>query len=379
MQKFALFVLSALLCACAAKAPKPDNAGPSWIYVGNDVELTQNIYMQVQRSDKAQHTITALFRFEFTSLHELTAGSDFKQVRYAERRDLTEIDCKHVTMRLLDETFLDTDGKQVFKVTPAADGSTARAVFAGGVSDLLYEGACGDTLDWADLGQDPQKTQEVYALVQTPGAQDVSVSARFRFVYDERRQMTAAPAMTLVSYQSRQASVLVDCANQTFNLQRETYYDENNVAVFRVTGAADAPPTSVAPNGVTGMMYRAACGIPLNWTYLGTDPKDTQKVYLLGEPAAKSGGNVEARFRFEYLASGKLVTGADLKQVEYKTRSNDVLVNCAGKTLTLLTETYQDATGKEVFRVAPAKGSQVPTPVAAQGLSGMMYKALCHS
>ena len=379
MRKLALFVLSVLLCACAAKAPKPDNAGPPWTYVGNDAELTQNIYMQVQRSDKSQHAVTALFRFEFTTLHELTTGSDFKQVRYAERRDLTEIDCKHVTMRLLDETFLDTDGKQVFKVTPAADGSTARAVFAGGVSDLLYEGACGDTLDWTDLGQDPQKTQEVYALVQTPGAQDVTVSARFRFVYDEPRQMTAAPAMTLVSYQSRQASVLVDCAKQTFNLQRETYYDENNVAVFRVTGAADAPPTSVAPNGVTGMMYRAACGIPLNWTYLGTDPKNTQKVYLLGEPATKSGGNVEARFRFEYLASGKLVTGADLKQVEYKTRSNDVLVNCPDKTLTLLTETYQDETGKEVFRVAPAKGAQVPAPVAAQGLSGMMYKALCHS
>src|SRR5690348_2165979 len=140
MRKPALFALSVLLCACAAKAPKPDNAGPPWTYVGNDAELTQNIYMQVQRSDKPQHTITALFRFEFTTLHELTTGSDFKQIRYAERRDLAEIDCKQVTLRLLDETFLDTDGKQVFKVTPAADGSTARAVFAGGVSDLLYEG-----------------------------------------------------------------------------------------------------------------------------------------------------------------------------------------------------------------------------------------------
>ena len=378
MRKLVVFFLMALLAACAVKTPQPDTSGPPWTYVGNDQDLTQNIYMQVQRADRSQHTVTALFRFEFTSLHELTTGPNYKQIKYAERRDLTEIDCKRVTLRLLDETFLDTDGRQVFKVTPAADGSTAKAMFAGGVSDMLYEGACGDTLDWTDLGQDPQKTQEVYALVQAPDAEDVTVSARFRFVYDDKRQMTAAPAMTLVSYQSRQASVLMDCANQTFNLQRETYYDENNVAVFRVIGVADALPTSVAPNGVTGMMYRAACGIPLNWTYLGTDPKNTQKVYLLGEPASKSGDSVDARFRFEYLSSGKLVTGADLKQIVYKTRSTDVLMHCADKTMTLLTETYQDDTGKEVFRVAPAAGSQAPAPVAPQGLSGMMYKAVCH-
>jgi hypothetical protein len=131
----------------------------------------------------------------------------------------------------------------------------------------------------------------------------------------------------------------------------------------------------VVPDSVTGMMYKAACGIPLDWTYLGTDPRNTQKVFLLGKPDRRSGNQVEARFRFEYLAPGKLTTGADLHQVEYSTRTTDVMMDCNLYTQTLLRESYQDANGKEVFSVKPA--SPQPVLVGPQGVAGMMQKAGC--
>ena len=108
-----------------------------------------------------------------------------------------------------------------------------------------------------------------------------------------------APSLDKVSYLSRQADVMMDCADQTMSLLHETYYDADDVAVFGVTPPKDAPPDSVAPNSVTGIMYKAACGIPLDWTYLGLDPRGSQRVYLLGSPDHRSNNNVEARFRFE--------------------------------------------------------------------------------
>jgi hypothetical protein len=122
-------------------------------------------------------------------------------------------------------------------------------------------------------------------------------------------------------------------------------------------------------------MYKAACGIPLDWTYLGTDPRNTQKVYLLGKPEQHSGNTVEARFRFEYLAPGKLTTGADLRPVEYATRTTDMTMDCSVYTQTLLRESYQDAAGKEVFT---EKLASPQTTLAVPGnLSGMIEKAAC--
>jgi hypothetical protein len=86
---------------------------------------------------------------------------------------------------------------------------------------------------------------------------------------------------------------------------------------------------------------------------------------------------VEARFRFEYLAPGKLTTGADLKQIEYSTRTTDVLMDCTLYTQTLLRESYQDAVGKEVFTVKPPNPQ--PVLVSPQGVSGMLMKAGCQS
>ncbi len=211
--------------------------------------------------------------------------------------------------------------------------------------------------------------------MQSPLDQQSIVKAVFRFSYHDPRQMVASPSLTSVTYSSRQSSLMMDCANQTFMLIHETYYDADGVTVFGVTPPKDALPSGVVPDGVTGMMYKAACGIPLNWTYLGTDPRKTQKIFLLGAPEKKSGGTVEARFRFQYVVPGKLTTGANLTQVEYTARTSDVLLDCSASTLTLLRESYLDASEKEVFSVKPA--TPQAAPVAPQGLTGMMQHAVC--
>ena len=370
------FLLSvALLAACASHAPLP-TAPDRWTYLGNDPDGTQNIYMRLQGSDKKKDTVTAWYKFEFSSPREVVTGPALKEQTYIERRDLVEVDCNAQTLRLLDETYYDVEGRQVFRVVPSGDATNANKVYAGGISDTVYEGACGNALQWDSLGSDPQKTQDIYARVQSPRDQDSIVKAIFRFAYHEPRQMVAAPSLTTINYSSRQSSVLMDCANQKFTLLHETYYDVDGVTVFGVTPPKDTHPSGVVPDGVTGMMYKAACGIPLNWTFIGMDPRKTQKVYLLGAPDKKSGNSVEARFRFEYLAPGKLVTGANLTQVEYTVRDADVVLDCSAATVTTLRESYLDASEKEVFSVKPAV--QQPAAVAPQGLTGMMQRAACH-
>jgi hypothetical protein len=365
-------LLAALVAACAAHLPAHMSGGQAWTYLGNDPEGTQNIY--VQNLQRSKDSVTGLYRFEFTGPRTLT-GSDLKQVSYVERRDLIQVDCKSQSLRLLDETYHDVDDKEVYHVKPA-EGSDTAPVFAGGVSDIVYEGACGKSLEWTALGSDPQKTQDIYARVPAGrGQQKAIVKARFRFVYHDPREMVKSPSLEKVSYLSRQEDVMMDCANQTLNLVHETYYDADDVAVFGVTPPKDAPPDSVAPNSVTGIMYKAACGIPLDWTYLGMDPRGSQRVYLLGSPDHRSNNNVEARFRFEYVTPGKLTTGADLKQIEYSTRTTDVIMDCTLYSQTLLRESYQDASGKEVFTVKPPNPQ--PVLVSPQGVSGMLLKAGC--
>lgn len=374
MRSLSLLISTALLTACAAHAPVPASA-PRWTYIGNDPDGTQNISMLAQGSDRKKDTVTAMFNFEFASPRELT-GPDFKQVSYIEREDLLEVDCRAQTLKLLNEVYYDVEGREVFHVAPSGSGAETNPVFAGGVSDMLYDATCGEIIEWTALGQDPQKTQDIYArVVNAPGTQDAIVKSRFRFVYHDLRQMVAAPTLRTIDYRSRESSVMMDCGNQTFTLLHETYYDMDNVAVFGVTPPADPPPESVAPDSVTGVMYKSACGIPLNWTFLGTDAKSSQKVYLLGTPEHRSGDTVEARFRFEYLSPAKLTTGSDLKQVEYTTRTSDVLLDCGVMTLTMLKESYQDAAGQEVFSVKPA--APQAALVAPQGQSGMMLKAAC--
>ena len=374
MRSLSLLISTALLAACASHGPVP-GAAPRWTYIGNDPDGTQNISMLAQGNDRKKGTVTAMFNFEFASPRQLT-GPDMKQVSYVEREDLLEVDCHAQTLKLLNEVYYDVEGREVFHITPTGSGAEANQVFAGGVSDMLYDASCGEMIEWSSLGQDPQKTQDIYTRVaNAPGAQDAIVKASFRFIYHDLRQMIAAPKLRTIDYQSRESSVMMDCGNQTFTLLHETYYDTDNVAVFGVTPPADPPPESVVPDSVTGVMYKAACGIPLNWTYLGTDAGSSQKVYLLGAPEHRSGDSVEAHFRFEYLAPGKLTTGADLKQVDYTTRTSDVLLDCGVLTLTLLKESYQDASGKEVFSVKPA--APQASLVAPQGQSGMMLKAAC--
>ena len=374
LRRLAPPLLAALMAACAAHAPVNGAQQQGWTYLGNDPDGTQNIFMRAPSADKKKGTVTAMFRFEFNGVREITS-SDLKQISYVERRDLIEVDCGKQTLDLLDETYHDVDDKQVYHVKPDAGVDSAQ-VFAGGVSDIIYQGACGKSVEWTPLGQDPQKTQDIYARVPNAGVQTHAVvKARFRFVYHSTRSMVAAPALTKVDYISRQANVMMDCANQTMSLLHETYYDEDDVAVFGVTPPKDTRPDTVVPNSITGIMYKAACGIPLDWTYLGTDPRNTQKVYLLGKPEQHSGNLVEARFRFEYLAPGKLTTGADLHQVEYATRTTDMSMDCGIYTQTLLRESYQDAAGKEVFTEKPASPQAA---LAVPGnLSGMIEKAAC--
>jgi hypothetical protein len=372
LRSVALALAAGLLTACA-HAPSASNP-QGWAYLGNDPDGTQNIFVQDLQHKKGTDLVTGLFRFEFAGPRDLTT-SDLKQVHYMERRDRIEVDCKSQSLRLLDETYTDVDDKPVYHVTPAAGSNTA-PVFAGGVSDIVYQGACGKSLDWTALGPDPQKTQDIFARVQGNGGHGRAiVRAKFRFVYRSPREMVAAPSLEKIGYLSRQADVMVDCANQTLSLLHETYYDADDVAVFGATPSKDARPDSVVPGGVSGIMYKAACGIPLDWTYLGTDPRNTQKVYLLGKPDHRSDNNVEARFRFEYMAPGKLTTGADLHQVEYATRTMDVMMDCTLYTQTLLRESYQDASGKEVFSVKPPSPQAVL--VGPQGVAGMMQKAAC--
>ncbi|MGE5623923.1 MAG: surface-adhesin E family protein [Bacillota bacterium] len=373
MRRLMLLPLVLWLVACA-HGPAQGTAA-RWTYIGNDPDGTQNISMLPQSTDKKKDTVTAMFNFEFTRPRDLT-GPDLNQVTYIEREDLVEVDCKAQALRLLNEVYYDVEGREVFHVAPAGTAAEANQVFAGGVSDMLYDATCGEEIAWTSLGEDPQKSQDIYARVAGAGSREAAiVKARFRFVYHDLKQMVAAPSLRTIDYQSRQSSVMMDCGNQTFQLLHETYYDTDNVAVFGVTPPADSPQESVVPDSVTGLMYKAACGIPLNWTYLGTDAKSSQKIYLLGAPQRRSGDTVEAHFRFEYLAPGKLTTGADLKQVEYKTRTNDVLLDCGVMSLTLLKESYQDASGREVFSVKPT--APQAALVAPQGPTGMMLKAAC--
>ena len=372
LRRLAPPLLAALLAGCVAHAPAHVSSGQAWTYLGNDPDGTQNIYVQKLQRDKDR--VTGLYRFEFSGPRTIT-NSDLTQVGYVERRDLIQVDCKRQSLTLLDETYHDVDDKQVYHVKPA-EGSDTAPVFAGGVSDIVYEAACGKSLEWTALGSDPQKTQDIFARVPAGhGQRDAIVKARFRFVYHDPRELVKAPSLEKVSYLSRQEDVMMDCANQTLTLVHETYYDSDGVVVFGATPPKDAPPDSVVPNSVTGVMYKAACGIPLDWTYLGLDPHGSQRVYLLGSPDHRSDNNVEARFRFEYVTPGKLTTGADLKQVEYSTRTTDVMMDCTLYTQTLLRESYQDAAGKEVFTVKPPDPK--PVLVSPQGVSGMLLKAGC--
>jgi len=378
MRSLTLLILALALSACLPYAPRPSEEG-HWTYIGNDPDGTQNIFMRVQSTDKKLRTVTSWFRFEFINPRQLHTGPALTAVTYFERRDLAVIDCASQTLKLVDETFHDVDGKQVFKVVPNPDGSTAAQVFAGGVSDVLYAGACGNSLDWTALGEDPQKTQDVYALVEHAVKPGDTVRARFRFVYHTPRTLVAAPKLETVKYVTRQASVLMNCLNRSFTLIGETYYDSYDIGVFGVKPPADTAPTPVVNATLTDMMYKAACNIPLDWTYLGTDPKNTQKIYLVDAPSEKSKGTFEAHFHFEYMAPAKLVTGADLHQVQYSSRNADMLLQCPDRTLTLQHESYLDSDGKEVFSVAPAPAAQKPVAVAPQGVTGMLYSAACHS
>lgn len=374
MRRLEFLLCTILLVGCATHGSAPAGA-PGWTYIGNDPDGSQNISMLRQGGDPKKGTVTSMFNFEFSGPRELT-GPDLKNVSYIEREDTIEVDCKAQTLKLLNEVYYDVEGREVFHVTPTGSGAEAAQVFAGGVSDIIYDASCGEEVAWTSLGQDPQKTQDIYARVASTGKQqDAIVKARFRFVYRDLRQMVASPKLTTVDYQSRQSSVMMDCANQTLTLQHETYYDTDNVAVFSVAPPSDTPPEAVAPDSVTGIMYKAACGVPLNWTYLGMDPRNTQKIYLLGAPEHRSDDSVEARFRFDYLAPGKLTT-AGPKEVEYMARTNDVVLDCGVMTLTLLKESYLDASGKEVFSVKP----EAPKAdlVAPQGATGVMLKAVCH-
>lgn len=376
MRRLTFLSLAAVLSACASQGPLP-TAADRWTYLGNDPDGTQNIYMRMQSADKKQNTATAWYKFEFISPRDVVTGPALTSKTYIERRDLVQVDCAAQTLKLMDEEYYDVEDRLVFKVTPQGVATDANRVYAGGVTDTVYEGACGNALQWTALGQDPQKTQDIFARVQSPLDQQSIVKAVFRFSYHDPREMVASPSLTKISYSSRQSSVLMDCSSQTLTLLHETYYDADGVTVFGVTPPKDAHPSGVVPDGVTGIMYKAACGIPLAWTYLGTDPKKTQKVFLMGTPDKKSGNSVEARFRFEYLAPGKLVTGANLTEVDYDKRSADVLIDCAASTITTLRESYLDASEKEVFSVKPA--TPQPAPVAPQGLTGLMQKAVCHS
>lgn len=374
MRRLTLIFCLGLLTACASHAPLV-TALDRWTYLGNDPDGTQNIYMRPVSSDQKKNTVTAWYKFEFANPHEVVTGPALKQQTYIERQDLVQVDCSAESVRLLDEAYYNVENQRVFRVTANSVAVPAAQVFAGGISDILYEGACGGSLQWTPLGQDTQKTQEIYARVETPENQDSIVKARFRFVYDEPRTLVAAPALTKVAYTSSQNSVLMDCANETFRLEHQTYYDENGVAVFGVTPPRNAQPDAVAPDGVTEIMYKAACGIPLTWTYLGMDPAKTQRVYLVGSPDKKARDTVEAHFHFDYLAPGKLVTGSNLTQVSYTARTAEVLLDCSASTLTLLRESYQDNSQREVFNVKPAKPQAVP--VAPHGLTGMMQRAAC--
>ena len=374
MRRLTLLLLAAGLTACASHGPLP-TAPDRWTYLGNDPDGTQNIYMRVQSSDKKKGTVIAWYKFEFSSPRDVVTGPALKQQTYIERRDLVAVDCAAQTLQLQDESYFDVEGRQVFHVAPTGEAVNANKVYAGGISDTVYEGACGNALQWDSLGSDPQKTQDIYARVQSPQSQQSIVKAVFRFTYHEPRQMVASPSLTNITYSSRQSSVLMDCANQTFATLHETYYDADDVAVFGVTPPKGARPDSVVPDSVSGIMYKSACGIPLDWTYLGTDPRDTQRIYLLGKPEHRSGDEVEARFRFEYLAPGKLATGAESKQVEYVSRTADMAMDCAVYTQTQLRESYQDSAGKEVFSVKPAAPQ---TALAVPGaLSGILQKAAC--
>src|SRR5690348_8694180 len=222
------FLPIALLLAACAHAPVQTGA-PRWTYIGNDPEGTQNISMLPQGNDKKKDTVTGLFNFEFTSPRELT-GPDLKTVNYIEREDLVEVDCKAQTLRLLNEVYYDVEGREVFHVTPSGGGSETNQVFAGGISDMLYDSTCGEEVAWVSLGEDPQKSQEIYTRVAGAGSRENAIiKARFRFVYHDLRQLVAAPSLNTIDYLSRQSNVMMDCGNQTFNLLHETYYDTNNI------------------------------------------------------------------------------------------------------------------------------------------------------
>ena len=375
LRRLALPLLVALLGACT-HAPVSSNGDQqrNWAYLGNDPDGTQNIYMRGLAVDSKRGIANVQVRTEFNGVRQLTDPT-LRQISYVERRDLVEVDCARQAIKLMDETYRDADDKQVYHVKPTSDADSTQ-VFAGGISDIIYEGACGKSIAWTALGEDPQQTQDIYVRLPDSGAHPHStVKVRFRFAYHSARSLVAAPALTKVGYVSRQADVLLDCTNQTLTLLHETYYDEDDVAVFGVTPPKDARPDSVAPNSVTGTMYKAACGIPLDWTYLGVDPHNTQKIYLMGKPDQHSGGIVEARFRFEYLAPGKLTTGAGMHQVDYATRTADMTMDCNVYTQTLLSESYQDVAGKEVFAMKPPSPE---TSMAVPGtLGGMIEKAAC--
>src|SRR5579859_1178397 len=145
-------LMAASLAACAAHAPVASGPG-KWAYLGNDPDGTQNIYLRGLTTDKKSGTVSAEFRFEFIGPRALT-DPDLKQISYIERRDRIQVDCTRRTLDLQDETYYDVDDKQVYHVKPQV-GVAAAPVFAGGISDIIYQGACGKSLAWTSLGQDP--------------------------------------------------------------------------------------------------------------------------------------------------------------------------------------------------------------------------------
>ncbi|MGH8369520.1 MAG: surface-adhesin E family protein [Gammaproteobacteria bacterium] len=375
MKRCASILLLIVMAGCASAPPASKD---DWAYIGNDPEGTQNILMSAVTPVPHNGVLTTAFRFQYTAPRSVTDDKG-KSYSYIELRDQVSVNCDNQSLQILHKSYYDVDDNLVLnQASPPNADSTVR-IMPGGVEDIMYQAVCGRSIGWAYIGASEDGTQKIYVMGKaTNQSTDASTQAWFKTEYDGAHSLIAAPSMQHVSYITKISTLQVDCATYEISLLHEVYYDADDHKVFDIQPGVDkAESIPATADSVRGLMYQAACGRPTELRYLGLDPHDTQKVYLIGKPTLDAQQIASARFHVYYLKPGTLTTGPVIHTISYSARTVELDADCSALTYQVRSEVYLDDHGDAVFTITPPAADAPNVGVAPGSLSEMMWKTAC--
>jgi hypothetical protein len=378
VKRFTSILLLIVMAGCASAPPAPAT-GDEWAYIGNDPEGTQNILMSTVTPVPQNGNLTTTFRYQYTAPRSVTSDKG-KTYSYIEQRDQVRVNCANQSIQVLDKSYYDVDDARVLDQSlPPNDISTER-VIPGGVNDIMYQAVCGRSIGWDYIGTSKDGSQKIYVMGKAASQPiDAGTEAWFKTEYDGTQSLIAAPSMQRVSYVTKIGTLHFDCRTYQVTLLHEVYYDADDHKVFDIQpGADDAASMPATADSVRGLMYDAACGRPTELRYLGMDPHQTQKVYLVGKPSLDSGQIAHARFHIYYRKPGTLTAGPVIHTVSYNARTVELDADCSALTYQVINEAYLDGHGNPVFSIIPPKNAAPIIGVAPDSLSEMLWKTACN-